>query len=1170
MLGGIRDVAREFRRWTESVKGEREIEQYFVRWRRRWTQIADAVSEVYDRYRQLRREGEKPFDAAVEALAEAFSRALPKIANAVARQVPEIVKAFVSGFLRADAWGQLIIGGWLIAKLGGAAAFLAIGRRLGAMLGLGIGQGAAAAVGGGAAAGGVGGAAAGGAAGGLLGRFKQLPRLMRATMIGVGVALGADLMQGIQRRIGGGSDSMFKALKEAQEPESWLGLNRENMPIPFAGIDDASGATRSAEAAGRLERALRRIANAAASISPKRAQELRQEIDKLQGVSAPARRSMERLVDTAETRFKDGRQATKEWQVAISTMVRDSQGKFANMRTNVQFNTNLIREALKDNSGRGREALAKNMQGILEVIRRTMRRGGKVTDEGLGLIKSLYVSELRFYGLSPKEAIAGANVRAGEVPGGFRRQDFLSGQASGGYAGRPAERYGGEPYARGGFTGWVGRMGERGRDLVHAILGRGEAVLNSAQQKIVNAALAMTGIRGLPGLFNMTRGTKHHMAEGGIAGSAGGKQSGGFLEILHPFNDPAGHGGGNSHLHIAMRSIPALIRLGRWLQRHGWMVGEHPAFGGIQGAHDPQGFHYTNQAIDVNWPNAGQEASMIRRLLPMLGQVGGAAAEKLKRVVVRGRNSPLKGTVQRVLDLTRRSAQRRLNEAASVSATPGSIDLTGGPVPRQIWEFMQARRFSDPQAGGWLGVLQKESGFSTTIGNLAGSGATGLAQWMGDRLTALKSKPNWTSLRTQLNFIWEELMGSENAAYHAIKATSTPEAAAYAIDSQYERSDNILNAPQLARSWFEKFQGMSEGGIAGIPFVGAFQGGGFTGSKFRLPPEGAVRPSGLLAGEGRGWLRSANTTITRIKGSIDDLVDDYALKNRRFDLTDEEFIIEGTETTPPSLNQAAISQRLAELQELMRIRQRIIDKYNRLVQYIRNMIIVYERVQRRLAGSINRAQAALERLQGRPGREAREARRTIGERLDRYRGAFRGAGEQLDILRPDLDDASFNLESARIDLEELKLEAQPLGGGGAGLTLPDWEPAGQTEDQAAIATRERERADAATAEADSLRTALRVFAGSGDIGSGGFTTRQAVVSPTGMVGPGYTVGPGGQLIPVVSPAERAAKEAGNSYTFVFPSSVPYTREQAYEVGKMAVAGIEQQAPRIAQVEEVKL
>lgn len=63
--------------------------------------------------------------------------------------------------------------------------------------------------------------------------------------------------------------------------------------------------------------------------------------------------------------------------------------------------------------------------------------------------------------------------------------------------------------------GWVGGPGQKSGDQVPAMLGRGEAVLNWQQQRVVNTALAGTPYGSLGGVFNATAGSKHWMAGGG-------------------------------------------------------------------------------------------------------------------------------------------------------------------------------------------------------------------------------------------------------------------------------------------------------------------------------------------------------------------------------------------------------------------------------------------------------------------------------------------------------------------------------------------------------------------------------------------------------------------------------------------------------------------------------
>jgi hypothetical protein len=43
----------------------------------------------------------------------------------------------------------------------------------------------------------------------------------------------------------------------------------------------------------------------------------------------------------------------------------------------------------------------------------------------------------------------------------------------------------------------------------------------------------------------------------------------------------------------------SIVDIGKYLQKHGLDIGEHPAFGGVGGGHSPTGYHPVGQAIDV-------------------------------------------------------------------------------------------------------------------------------------------------------------------------------------------------------------------------------------------------------------------------------------------------------------------------------------------------------------------------------------------------------------------------------------------------------------------------------------------------------------------------------------------------------------------------------------------
>ena len=66
---------------------------------------------------------------------DAFVAVLPKLVEKAGEAAPRIAKAFIEGFMNAPAWGKLLIGGWLLAKLGGLAAFARVGGKAGTTFG---------------------------------------------------------------------------------------------------------------------------------------------------------------------------------------------------------------------------------------------------------------------------------------------------------------------------------------------------------------------------------------------------------------------------------------------------------------------------------------------------------------------------------------------------------------------------------------------------------------------------------------------------------------------------------------------------------------------------------------------------------------------------------------------------------------------------------------------------------------------------------------------------------------------------------------------------------------------------------------------------------------------------------------------------------------------------
>lgn len=116
---------------------------------------------------------------------------------------------------------------------------------------------------------------------------------------------------------------------------------------------------------------------------------------------------------------------------------------------------------------------------------------------------------------------------------------------------------------------------------------------------------------------------------------------------------------------------------------------------------------------------------------------------------------------------------------------------------KDLYDYFTQHGFSPAQASGILGNIQTESSFNTSAYN-SGEGAIGLCQWEGGRRTALenfqKADPEHrpiTDWHLQADFIMHELNTSEKGAMAAIKAANTPQEAALAFQSKYERSASL-------------------------------------------------------------------------------------------------------------------------------------------------------------------------------------------------------------------------------------------------------------------------------------------------------------------------------------------------------------------------------------------
>jgi len=718
--------------------------------------LTDAAEKITDILNDKKLTTGQKFDRLADMLTEAVSKGLNKAVQLAGEFGPKAAGAFARSWFNAPIWTKLAVGGFLFAKLGGFRAFFKVGASAGAAMGAGMAEGAAATVAGGGA-----GAAAGAAGGGLLGKMrgKLLPLAKRGALIGVGAFLADTVISEFGRQSQRRGPDMFKALEaEAKgfDPAGVTSLAKKIFtagPLPGDQFSDAQ------KAAKALIPALQGISNASSKISSAKARELREQIAKLEGIAPGVRKAMNSLVGNAEDRMlklitatnhvrrsigllRDGlvfnvRDMRKEVGSNFNRIVKDigadtergrnllAQNFGAGLKSIKRFvregkistaeGMREIARLMENQSGKGAAGVRRNMDAVRKTIVGTLARATDVTASGLNKLRSLFVTELRLYGISPKQALAGANVRTGEVRGGHRRQDF----------------------ARGGPI----NQGKPSGDSVPAMLERGEYVLNRNAVKAVGRdtldavnfkaakRFQAGGVAGMVGAANRLDKAQFPYLWGG--GHQGSPAPFGPMDCSGAVSYVLQHGGvkiptmvsgalagagqpGPGKVTVFANNEHTFMRIGN---RYFGTSGSNP--GGGAGWFPDPGQSYKSRFAQRHFAAKGDAMGM--------GNVG--------RVLVEGRDSALKSIVQGSLDATRAGANKRLQRAAAMSigsgdaGDPGPLGLGGTPAKNLRLGRQMAVSYGwvKDQWNALKELWNRESGWSNTARNPS-SGAFGIPQ----------------------------------------------------------------------------------------------------------------------------------------------------------------------------------------------------------------------------------------------------------------------------------------------------------------------------------------------------------------------------------------------------------------------------------------------------------
>jgi hypothetical protein len=650
-------------------------------------------------------------------IGQGVTSAIPKIAEGVGHHAPQVASAFIKGFMKADAWGKLVIAGWLLHKFGGLKAFGALGRLGGGALGGGVAEGAVAsgALGPKTFGGKLGARlrpgliSAGKFAGGILGTYIALNALdeMRKHGLGSGLthllfplAPGTQPNQFPKPGIPKGYTRVPSDRPGALAFNDGRGGTVYAMPGPGPGRGAGGTGGRAAGALSDGPKQFKELAKGAAAAERAMAHLDKESGDRIKNISknlglhsARGRKALEAnfgaAVGSVATAMRKGTVTTDQGMSEIRNLMRiHSKGGATvidkNFRTAVnaiqdgmdsgrvhtKTGMGAIRSLMSDLSKKGASAVERNMPTFVRAIHDAMRSGKLTTRDGMTYILKAFEKTSSAFGIGGTLGTA-AGWLAASLPKKAR-----GGRAEAG--------------------GWIGQPGERGQDQIPIVVGAGEAVLNRHQQAPVENALRMVYGMGLDDLFSRVQ-RPHYMAKGGrpnwgghpplsggIAQAVGAIQ-GAYPELRvtattdHSYRTSTGNVSDHSKGWAAdvAASPGVMFMASRWVKTSGLAQSLK------------QGIHNPNLAIDhgrdvgAGFFGAQTWAEHLSHIhLAVQGALGaiagGAAYKPIKRVVVRGPNSPMKRIVQAALDKARNAANKKLKALAAQQAAAAGGGGLGG------------------------------------------------------------------------------------------------------------------------------------------------------------------------------------------------------------------------------------------------------------------------------------------------------------------------------------------------------------------------------------------------------------------------------------------------------------------------------------------------------------
>ena len=150
---------------------------------------------------------------------------------------------------------------------------------------------------------------------------------------------------------------------------------------------------------------------------------------------------------------------------------------------------------------------------------------------------------------------------------------------------------------------------------------------------------------------------------------------------------------------------------------------------------------------------------------------------------------------KKIAEIRKRAGENEMAMAEARRQAAGQGPGASGAVPADVagrqdkaMQFFMGKGLPRISSAALVGGLTQESQMSSTAQNPK-SGALGIAQWLGGRKTAMLNSGAGADFNKQLDFVWQELQGPENASYQKLKGATT------------------MNQALLGAAAFERFDG---------------------------------------------------------------------------------------------------------------------------------------------------------------------------------------------------------------------------------------------------------------------------------------------------------------------------------------------------------------------------